>query len=56
MYVTFKKSSKKKYERQFVESDFMRSDIAREETPKEEGKCLACGYFTCQCERLGVKS
>jgi len=53
MYVTFKKSAKKKYERQFVGREFMLSDIAREEVPKEEGKCLACGYFTCQCALTG---
>ncbi|KAL3917374.1 MAG: hypothetical protein SGPRY_006429 [Prymnesium sp.] len=51
MYVAFKKSSKKKYERQFVSQEFVLSDLARDETPKEEGKCVTCGYFTCVCHR-----
>jgi hypothetical protein len=50
----FKKSSKKKYERQFAQSDFLLSDVPRDETPKEEAhsKCMSCGYFCCQCERI----
>ena len=51
VYVAFKKSSRKKYERQFVSREFVLSDVAREETPREEGKCLACGYFACQCRK-----
>ena len=49
VYVAFKKSAMKKYERQFVEREFVASDVDRTETPKEEGKCLKCGYFACQC-------
>ena len=52
MYLAFKKSGKKKYERQFVEREFLLSDVQREETPKEEGKCLKCGYFSCACGAL----
>ena len=51
MYLAFKKSGKKKYERQFVEREFLLSDVQREETPKEEGKCLKCGYFACVCAK-----
>ena len=51
MWLTFKKSSKKKYERQFVEKEFVVSDVPREETPREDAatKCTACGYFACRC-------
>jgi len=48
-YIMFKKSARKKYERQFAESNFLLSDVAREETPKEVGKCLVCSYFACRC-------
>ena len=53
MYVAFKKSGRKKYERQFTAREFWLSDVTREETPKEEGKCLKCGYFACQCTARG---
>lgn len=49
MYLAFKKSTKKKYERQFVDRAFLLSDVAREETPREEGKCGRCGCFLCRC-------
>lgn len=49
MYMAFKASARKKYERQFVERSFCLSDTPREETPKEEGKCPRCGYFGCRC-------
>lgn len=54
VYMTFKQSQKKKYERQFVVRDFLLSDVAREETPKEQGKCTKCGYFECKCAKLGT--
>lgn len=49
MYMAFKKTAKKKYERQFVAREFLLSDVVREEMPKEVGKCLKCGYFSCRC-------
>ena len=45
------RSARKKYERQFVQKEFLLSDVAREETPQEHGKCMACGYFACQCSK-----
>jgi hypothetical protein len=35
MYLAFKKSGRKKYERQFSAREFWLSDVTREETPKE---------------------
>ena len=57
MWLTFKKSSKKKYERQFVDKEFVVSDVPREETPREDAasKCGACGYFACRCAAAAVK-
>ena len=49
MYMAFKRSAKKKYERQFANRDFVLSDVHRVETPKEQGKCAKCGYFACRC-------
>lgn len=49
MYLAFKKSGRKKYERQFTARDFVLSDVAREETPREVGKCQRCGCFECRC-------
>ena len=51
MWLTFKKSAKKKYERQFVDKEFVVSDVPRQETAKEEAssKCSRCGYFECRC-------
>ena len=58
MYMAFKKSHRKKYERQFVARDFCLSDVARDETPKEaaESKCARCGYFECQCPKVAPAS